>query len=439
MTGSKRDYVLAVQAPACSLGPDIFATESAFAIHLKALRAGLEPNFDRLVVLAPEFRKEDYDNNRAGYGELSESADGIVFVPGYKIASSRWGFWSQEAVALWRRLGKIFSTAGCVHSGLATDIWRPYLVLVNSRAWLAKIPTLFVVDIDFRSVSERFFRTGVWSKKSYLVNRVLHDPFKHLQVWLAIRMSNLILLKSPSMVAAYGAGRANVKDFLDAAHSAADVVSEEDLESRLAARQDRDQPLSVIYFGRFVPYKGLDFVLDAIEIAVAQGAKVHLTLVGSGESFEDLRRRSASEGLRGAVTFLPTVKYGAELFDLVDRADVAVAAPKVEDTPRAALDAMARGLPMVAFDIDYFRNLSEKSGAVALAQWPSPQSLADQFVSLSSDRAQIATMSRNAVAFARSNTQEIWLRRRVGWTMEFLNPPDVSARPSTEEQRGNQG
>jgi glycosyltransferase involved in cell wall biosynthesis len=164
-----------------------------------------------------------------------------------------------------------------------------------------------------------------------------------------------------------------------------------------------------------------------------------LTLVGSGESLEDLRRKSASEGLRGAVTFLPTVKYGAELFDLVDRADVAVASPKVEDTPRAALDAMARGLPMVAFDIDYFRNLSEKSGAVALAQWPSPQSLADQFVSLSSDRVKIATMSRNAVAFARSNTQEIWLRRRVGWTMEFLNPPDVSARPSTEEQRGNQG
>jgi glycosyltransferase involved in cell wall biosynthesis len=433
MIRSRRDYVVAVQAPACSLGGGIFATESAFAIHLKELRAGLPPRFDRLVVLAPAFERERYDNNRASYGELSEAEDGIIFVPAFKNEISQWSRWFPEALGFWKRLGAVISTAGYVHAGLAPNIWRPYLAIVNLRAWLAGIPTLFVVDIDFRNVSRRFFQTGVWSKKSYVVNCLVHDPFKSLQVWLAVRASNLILLKSPSMVAAFGRGRVNVKDFLDAAHSAADVVSDEDLERRLAVRQVGAQSLSIIYFGRFVSYKGLDFVLDAIEIALARGARVHLTLVGSGDCLDDLRRRSTSEGLRDAVTFLPTVKYGAELFALVDRADVAVAAPKVEDTPRAALDAMARGLPIVAFDIDYFKNLSEKSGAVALAEWPSPRSLADQFVRLQADRAEIAAMSRNAVAFARANTQEIWLRRRGGWTMEFLDPPSNSGRASSVE------
>lgn len=432
MINNKRDYVLAVQAPCCSLGEGAFATESAFAGHLKALKQGLLPQFERLVVIAPEFRRDHYERNRAGYGELSEAQDGITFVPAFQDDTSRWGFWSREALSLWSRLGKVFSSAGYVHSGLATDIWKPYLAIVNLRAWLAGVPSLFVVDIDFRNVSRRFFQTGVWSRKSYIVNRLLHDPFKSFQVWLAVRTSNLVLLKSPSMAAAYGAQRANVKDFLDAAHGAADVVSDQELETRLAARNEPERPLSVIYFGRFVAYKGLDFLLDAVEIAAARGTKVHLTLVGSGDCLEELRRRAESDGLRGAVTFVPTKRYGADLFDVVDQGDVAVATPKVEDTPRAALDAMARGLPIVAFDIDYFRNLSEKSGAVALATWPFPHSLAEQFERLASDRARIAVLSRNAVAFARSNTQEIWLRRRGDWTLEFLGPAEAPVRSLAE-------
>jgi glycosyltransferase involved in cell wall biosynthesis len=220
------------------------------------------------------------------------------------------------------------------------------------------------------------------------------------------------------MVAAYGAGRSHVKDFLDAAHSAEDVISDETLADRHAERADDRRPLEVIYFGRFVTYKGLDIALDAVERAIAQGAKIHLTLVGSGDRLSALQERAAAPGLRGAVTFLPPVPYGPQLFDLVDRADIAIAAPRTEDTPRAALDAMARGVPIVAFDIDYFRNLAEKSGAVALAEWPSQESLAGRLVELEQDRSALARMGRNAVEFARANTQEFWLEQRTRWTKE---------------------
>lgn len=416
----RKDYVLAVQAPALGLGDGSFATESAFAIHLKALRADVGTDFDRLVVLAPEIRREVYEANKAAYGHISEAQDGIAFVRAYEDGAGPLQFWTREAVPLWRRLSDLLSNAGYVHSGLASNIWVPYLAIVNFRAWLKKIPSTFVIDIDFRQMSRRFYRTGVWSRKSYLINRLLHDPFKKLQVWLAVRTSNLVLLKSPSMVAAYGAGRPHVKDFLDAAHSADDIVSDERLEERLSQRGGETRALEAIYFGRFVPYKGLDLVLDAVEGAIAQGADIRLTLVGSGPCLDDLRARAASQGLKGAVTFLPPVPYGPQLFDLVDRADVAVAAPKIEDTPRAALDAMARGLPMVAFDIDYFKNLAEKSGAVALAQWPSPDSLAETLRGLARDRQAVARMARKAVAFARANTQEIWLDRRLAWTKEAI-------------------
>ena len=412
-----KDFVLAVQAPAYPLGGGRFAMESAFVPHLKQLKADLVPPFARLVVFCPTLSDEHYAANRGAFAELSASEDGIALSPALPANVGKARFWIRELIPFLRRLRATLGSAGYVQGGLASDIWTPFLAFVNAAAWLRRIPTTFVVDIDFRKTSRRFHEIGVWNRKSYLTNRLLHDPLKRLQVWLAVRMSDLVLLKSPAMVADYGRGRSTVKDFLDAAHSARDVVSDDALEARLAAHKAAGRPLELVYFGRMVPYKGLDHVIDALEIAAKRGRAVRLTLVGAGACLPDLKERAQRAGLGDLVTFLPPVPYGAALFDLIDRADVAVAAPKVEDTPRAALDAMARGLPLVAFDIDYFQNLAQKSGAVTLAAWPSADSLSAAITALADDPERVADMARKAVVFARANTQEIWLSRRRAWTL----------------------
>lgn len=435
MQDTGKDFVLAVQAPAYPLGGGRFAMESAFVPHLKQLKSDLSPPFSRLVVVCPTLAEAQYTESRAAFAELSEADDGVALVPAYPANTSRLRFWSRAFLPLCRRLRATLSTAGYVQSGLASDIWVPYLAIVNTWAWAKRIPTTFVIDIDFRKTSRRYFEIGVWSRKSYLINRVLHDPFKRLQVWLAVRMSDLVLLKSSAMVADYGRGRPHVKDFLDAAHGEHDVVADDVLDKRLAAREGSGRPLEIVFFGRMVPYKGLDHVLDAVEIAKQRGTAVHLTLIGAGESLAALKETVERHDLADMVTFVPPVPYGPALFDLLDRADVAVAAPKVEDTPRAALDAMARGLPLVAFDIDYFRNLSEKSGAVALASWPSAESLASAFATLAQDRARISAMARHAVAFARENTQDIWLSRRRGWTLDAFAASRFARRQALDKGR----
>ena len=417
----KTDYIMAVQAAAFPLGEDRFATESAFATHLKELKVALGSTFRRIVVIAPTFSEQFYDENRAILGELSAEVDGITLVPAFDLATDSRLFWTKEAGSLYRRLRSTFDHAGVLHTGLASDIWRPYLLLVNLLAFVNRVPMLFVVDIDFRQLSRRYYMSGVWNKRSYLINRCLHDPFKYMQVWLAVRACNLVLLKSPAMVAAFGSQRANVRDFLDAAHSASDVLSDKELEAKLISRRAENRRLEIVYFGRFVPYKGVDCIIEAVQLAVDQGAKINLTLIGTGECDGQLRNEVISRGLGDIVTFRPMAMYGPPLFELIDRADVAVAAPRVEDTPRAALDALARGLPIVAFDIDYFLNLSEKSGAIALARWPSPKSIAERLVMLQNDRAIVEMMARNAVAFARNNTQEFWLSNRVRWMFEAIN------------------
>lgn len=76
---------------------------------------------------------------------------------------------------------------------------------------------------------------------------------------------------------------------------------------------------------------------------------------------------------------------------------------------------------IVAFDIDYFKTLAKGSHAVALASWPDAGSLAEQLCTLDKDRARVAGMARQAVAFARENSQDIWLERRIAWTFEALD------------------
>ena len=414
------DYLLAVQAPAYPIGPERFAIESAFAIHLKMLADQLGPRFDRIVLLAPTLSDETYERAKSQLTQLSAVDDRIVLLPFPETGLSAKAFWG-NARSIWRRLRGAVRSSGFVHTGLSSDIYRPLLAMLNLATWLERKPSVFMVDIDFREMSRRNYRLGVWGRKSYLSNRAIHDNFRLWQVKRAIRKCDLVLLKSQSMVKDLGGGSPHVKFFLDAAHADSDVISDAELDQQLARLADPNRELQAVYFGRLVPYKGCEYMIEAVAAARAQGARVAMTFIGDGECLPQLKKLAIDRGLADAVTFLPPVVYGAPLFNLIGQCDFAVASPKSEDTPRAALDAMARGLPIVAFDIDYFKSLADMSGAVALATWPEPDSLADAFKRLDRERPRIAEMSRKAVAFARVNSQDIWLQRRFAWTFEALD------------------
>lgn len=414
------DYLIAVQAPAYPISPTRFATESAFAQHLRELRLSIGPAFDKVVLIAPTLTQEAYAARRHHLGVIDSEADGVVFLPGHCTSTSARHFWLRHARSLWQRIRAAVRHAGVVHSGVSDDVWRPLMAMVNLAAWLARRPVMFLVDIDFRQHSRRYREVGLWSFRQYLVNRLVYDPLVYLQVWFAPRLFQLVLLKSASMVRDFGQGREHVKNFYDTAHGPQDVLTEAELDSRLVTLREPGQPLQLTFFGRFVAYKGLDRAIEAVRQARARGADVRLTLIGSGEREEALRAQVKAAGLDGAVSFATPVPYGPALFELLKPMHLCVATPLVEDTPRAAFDAMARGLPVVAFDISYFRDLAQVSGAVVLAPWPDPAGLAERLCELALSRDRVAAMARSAVAFALLNTQDVWLRRRTEWMKEII-------------------
>lgn len=429
------DYVVAVQAPAYPLSSTSFAVESAFAEHLRALRQSVGVRFDRLVLIAPTLSAQDYASQRNHLGTISLEEDEILLLPAHPQTVTPFSFWIHYAVPIWRRVFRLLSQGAVVHSGMSTDIWRPLMALVNLAALFTGRPVVFFVDIDFREHSRRLYRLGIWNFKAYAVNRLLHDPLKWLQVWLAPRLYQLVMLKSASMVRDFGAGRSHVKNFFDTAHSRHHLITSEEMRARRAFLK-KEGPLRLVYFGRLVLNKGIDRIIMAVETARGAGADVTLSVIGDGPCLESLKAQVDAAGLEGAVSFLSQLPYGEQLFRQLDQAHVMAAAPLMEDTPRAVFDAMARGLAIVAFDISYFRDLAECSGAVALARWPDPDALAKTMIALHHDRARLLRMADQSLAFATDNTQEIWLRRRAAWMAEFALR-DPAALHSREFARSN--
>jgi len=357
----KTEYLIVVQAPCYRVDEDTFATESAFAEHLRALQKRLAPRFERIWIAAPQHTDEFYQRNRGHLGHINEVNDRIAYLPLNRLERRTFDFWINEVPSVWKSLRQLTARSKVVHSGLASDLFRPIPLLANLAAQLDGCKTLFMVDIDFRKDAWRFWKTGQWSLKSFLICTLLYDPIRVAQILLAVRTSSLVLLKSASMVRDFGGGRPNVRNFWDTAHSTAQVVDDATLETRLQRLEDVSRPISLIYFGRFVPYKGLDLMIRAVWRArVASGHPFVLDLVGAGDELPRLRACVDELGAGDAVRFSAPLPYGPELFAKIGQADLMLATPRTEDTPRSAFDAMASGLPILGFDIDYYRSLSRE-------------------------------------------------------------------------------
>ena len=417
---------MAVQGPAYPVSPTLFAVESAFAEHLSTMRAVLAADFDRIVLVAPHMTDDAY---RGLAGQMTEIAadSGVVFVPAMPAGQSVARFW-RGMPGLLRRLRGVMATAGAVQADLATDVRRPMTLFTGLMARRAGRPTMLVVDIDYRQHARRRRLLGEWGLAKYLANRLVIQPFKSAQIRLAVRTYACVLLKGAAMTRDFGRGRPHVRNFYDTVHDAGHVLSADATVRRVAAMRARDRPLELVHFGRAVAYKGIDRMVTAIGLLRDRGRPARLTVIGDGDQVAALRRQVADAGLEDWVRFEPPVRYGEALFERLGEMDAMLAAPLVEDTPRAAFDAMARGLPIIAFDIDYFRGLADHSGAVALAAWPDPAALADQIDRLDRDRDALSAMAMRGVDFARENCQEQWLARRAAWIRAFLTPPPTDRR-----------
>ncbi|TAJ23397.1 MAG: glycosyltransferase family 1 protein, partial [Planctomycetota bacterium] len=343
--------------------------------------------------------------------------DGVRWVRLHPAGVGSAAFWTRHAWPVARRLWRTVRRAGVVHAATSHNLWRPIEILALVYARLLGRSSVCVVDMDLRDDARMNYATGRWSAKSMLLCRWVYDPLRSLQLRWAVRACSLVLLKSRALCRDYGRDRASVRYFLDAAYEVRHLIPAADFARKWNALASPGQPLELVCCGRLTAYKGVDRCIRAVAHAYHGGAApLRLTVLGSGEQAEELARLCASLGVAHLVEFRGALPYGPRLFEALYPLHLALAAPLSEDTPRSTLDAFACGIPTLAFDTRYYSDLAS-SGAVDVVPWPSIERLAERIAWYAADKRHVRAPARAALEFARGNTQEAWLQKRVDWTL----------------------
>lgn len=432
--GEAPSYLFVVPVPAYPIDETRFAIESAFAEHLILLRDRLGPLARNVVIAAPQMPQDDYERSKSSLAVLDRTKDGIRFAPIFPNDISRLGY----LAALPRVLAKLrqeMKGAHVVHTG-PSGIYRMFEFPAFLMASLSGKVTIGVSDIDARMTPAMNLRTGHWNRRQYWVNRLVHMPIAHLQHAAMARMGSVVLYKGAKLARDYGNGRDNVKNILDAAYSAEDIILPDELAAKLEEVRHAQSRLRICYFGRLTRYKGIDHMLRALVHARTLGLNDFVfDVIGDGDARPALEALASELGLTDVTHFHGQMPFGREFLRRLRQYHVLLAAPLREDTPRSALDAMASGQAVLAYDTYYYRDLAEAGAGVETVPWFEPEALGRRLHEISQDRAQLAHLIERSVSFAHANTQAIWLDRRAQWTQEavrrkFGSPPGRSA-PST--------
>jgi len=144
-------------------------------------------------------------------------------------------------------------------------------------------------------------------------------------------------------------------------------------------------------------YKGIDTLLDAIALCFQAGIPLHLTIVGDGKYRGELEARAARLGLTKTVRFLGQLPAGQPVREQLDYADLFVLPSKTEGLPRAMVEAMARGLPVIGTAVGGIPELLEPEELVPPGD---VAALSAVLCAVAVDSTRLATMATKNLAVA---------------------------------------
>jgi len=172
-------------------------------------------------------------------------------------------------------------------------------------------------------------------------------------------------------------------------------------------------PVRLLYVGRLSAEKGLDVLLEALGLLRAGHPAVNVTLTMVGSDFHGsaygptFRARLARSDCAELVTMKGHVPYGPSLFELYDSHDILVLPSLTEGFPQVVLEAMARGLPVVASAVGAIPRVIEDSKNGLLVSPGDPYALSAAITRLAGDDNLFADVSSRSVQSAKRYTRQV--------------------------------
>lgn len=270
--------------------------------------------------LAEEFTRGGHEVTVVTYGEQSALDEGATW-PVIRV-SKRGGpvlRWNRYAKALQKHASdadvvECFSSVSCGVPLWVANVKKPKKILRLGGDFLWERYT----DLGGRKDLRRFYAKRPFWKR--LLQPVL-GQFDHIVFSTAFQQElyTLAYTKLP-------------------AHS----VIENALPMSAMTRHVKHDPLKLLFLGRFVRFKNLPALLHAVALL----PHVQLTLVGDGPVAEQAAKLARTLGLRGRVTFLPSM-HGEDKERMFGEHDLLVLPSLTEISPHVAVEARAAGLPVL--------------------------------------------------------------------------------------------
>jgi glycosyltransferase involved in cell wall biosynthesis len=417
-----KTFAFVSQFPTYRLTGSSYGIQGSMAGQLVEYQKRLSALFGtsfKVLLVAPACSKSYYQANRGNFVEVSDAVIQNALI--FPDDAGRTAFFLKHFLPSMVRLQRALRPADIVCTGLSYDLWHPICFMALVIAAIMRKRIFYISDGDWRASAEQARQLGTISLKSFLLCKYLYDPIRALQIRLGVRYGDLVMLKGLDYVRDFGRGADKVKFYLDSSASREHLIPREELERKVRELRAGNGKLRLIYFGRMVHYKGIDYMIEAIhQLPREVKDQVELQIMGFGEEAGALQAQIERLQLQDCVRFIEPRQYGQQLFEQLYPCHVLLACPRDSvDTPRSAIDAMAAGLHIIAFDTEYYRSLQGFGAAVTLVPWLSVQDVAAAIARFAADRACLAGEFSKARDFAEANTMEIWLDRITRWVHRY--------------------
>jgi glycosyltransferase involved in cell wall biosynthesis len=180
-----------------------------------------------------------------------------------------------------------------------------------------------------------------------------------------------------------------------------------DLQRCATAQSRTNAPLRLINSCRQEPYKRTELVIQSMPLLLQRFPDVTLDIVGDGSSIPALRRTAEDLGLSGRVRFHGHVPQSA-VIPLLQNSSVFCYPTATEGFPKAVLEALACGLPVVTTPVSVLPRLVPDGVAGVLLPDPSPANIASAIERCAADPEVYGLMSSAASRQALRYSLEAW-------------------------------
>jgi len=157
-------------------------------------------------------------------------------------------------------------------------------------------------------------------------------------------------------------------------------------------RLDTD-PRIIGFIGQMIPRKGIPDLLEAFDQLHQQSPDLRLQLIGDGGQRQELESQAAGQSSVSAIEFLG---FRSDRLELLSKFSLFVMTSSLEGIPRCMMEAMAVGIPVVAYDIPGVDQLVEHGKTGLLAPFGDKAALAACCKQVLDDPNLANTLSENA-------------------------------------------